>query len=304
MPHPMPQPRKTVRVPASSANLGPGFDALGLALELYLECRFRRSEALSIQVRGRDAGLISTGADNLIWQTAQRVAADTAQTMAPIELEIANDIPIGKGLGSSAAALTAGVVIASEILGLNWDGDRVLHEAAHIEGHPDNVAACVLGSIVASAIDSEGIARAVRMDLHPHYRVAVVVPDFVLPTVEARRVLPEKYTRAATIFNVQRSVLLIAALTRGVTDAFPAALEDKLHQPYRFGLVPGLEEMTLLRMPGLLGCALSGAGPSILVFHESGHEQVCQRVREIFAAHGHASEIACSKVAEKGYELL
>jgi len=195
-------------------------------------------------------------------------------------------------------------VIASETLGLGWDADRVLHEAAAIEGHPDNVAACVLGSIVASAIDSEGVARAVRMELHPHYRVAVVVPDFVLPTVEARRVLPEKYTRAATIFNVQRSVLLIAALTQGVTDAFPAALEDKLHQPYRFGLVPGLEEMTKLRMPGLLGCALSGAGPSILVFHESGHEDVCERVREIFASHGHASEIACNKVASKGYELL
>jgi homoserine kinase len=142
------------------------------------------------------------------------------------------------------------------------------------------------------------------MELHPHYRVAVVVPDFILPTVEARRVLPEKYTRAATIFNVQRSVLLIAALTQGVTDAFPAALEDRLHQPYRFGLVPGLEEMTQLRRPGLLGCALSGAGPSILVFHESGHEEVCENVRQIFAKHGHASEIACSKVAAKGYELI
>jgi homoserine kinase len=300
----MPEPWKTVRVPASSANLGPGFDALGLALELYLECRFRRSEALSVKVSGRDSNLISTDADNLIWQTALRVASDTAESMPPIELEIANDIPIGKGLGSSAAALTAGVVIASEVLRLNWDAERVLHEAAYIEGHPDNVAACVLGSIVASAIDSEGIARAVRMELHPHYRVAVVVPDFVLATVEARRVLPEKYTRASAIFNVQRSTLLIAALTRGVTDAFPAALEDRLHQPYRFPLVPGLEQMTKLRMPGLLGCALSGAGPSILVFHESGHEQVCERVREIFASHGHASEIACCKVAARGYRLF
>jgi homoserine kinase len=300
----MPAPWKTVRVPASSANLGPGFDALGLALRLYLKCRFRPSEMLSIKVRGRDKQLISTDSHNLIWQTTERVASHNHRQMPPIELEITNEIPIGKGLGSSAAALTAGVVIASETLGLNWDADRVLHEAADIEGHPDNVAACVLGSIVASAIDSEGVARAVRMNLHPHYRVAVVVPDFVLPTVEARRVLPEKYTREAAIFNVQRSVLLIAALTRGVTDAFPAALEDKLHQPYRYGLVPGLEEMTQLRMQGLLGCALSGAGPSILVFHEKGHEPVCERVREIFASHGHSSEIACSRVATKGYQIL
>lgn len=293
----------TVRVPASSANLGPGFDALGLALDLYLECRFRPSDELSIHVGGRDAALISEGPDNLIWQTALRVASDTAGTMPPIELEIANDIPVGKGLGSSAAALTAGVVIASVALDLDWDPERVLHEAAYIEGHPDNVAACVLGSIVASAIDSDGIARAVRMELHPHYGVAVVVPDFVLPTVEARRVLPQKYSREDTIFNVQRSALLIAALTRGVTDAFPAALEDRLHQPYRFGLVPGLEEITRLRVPGLLGCALSGAGPSILVFHERGSEHVCREVCAIFESHGKSAEIASCGVSPHGYQL-
>lgn len=293
-----------MRVPASSANLGPGFDALGMALDLYLECRFRHSPALDIRVRGRDAAVISSGEDNLIWRTALQVADDVSSAMQPIELEIDNDIPIGKGLGSSAAALTAGVVIASEVLGLSWDTERVLHEAARIEGHPDNVAACVLGGIVASAIDSGGVARAVRVELHARYGVAVVVPDFLLPTVEARRVLPESYSRSDTIFNVQRSALLIAALTSGATDAFPAALEDRLHQPYRFGLVPGLEEITRLRAPGLLGCALSGAGPSILVFHERGHEEVCQLVLGIFAAHGRCSEIACCRVAAKGYELL
>lgn len=299
----MPEHWQTVRVPASSANLGPGFDALGLALDLHLECRFRRAPSLSIRCCGRDASLISSGEDNLIWQTALRVAADTAGVMPPIELEIANNIPIGKGLGSSAAALTAGVVIASEVLRLDWDADRILHEAAWIEGHPDNVAACVFGSIVASAIDSDGIARAVRMEIHPNYGVAVVVPDFVLPTVEARRVLPQSYSREDTIFNVQRSALLIAALTQGITDAFPAALEDRLHQPYRFGLVPGLEEITRLRVPGLLGCALSGAGPSILVFHERGSEHVCERVRGVFTAHGRSSEIACCRVADTGYQV-
>lgn len=292
-----------VRVPASSANLGPGFDALGLALGLYLECRFRRAETLAICASGRDAGLISTGPDNLIWQTALRVATDTGGAMPPIELEIANDIPIGKGLGSSAAALTAGVVIASEVLGLGWDAHRVLDEAARIEGHPDNVAACVLGSMVASAIDSAGVARAVRLELHPHYNVGVVVPDFLLPTSEARSVLPSKYSREDAVFNVQRSTLLIVALATGATDVFPTALEDRMHQPYRYGLVPGLEEITNLRAPGLLGCSLSGAGPSILVFHERGHENVCDLVRAVFARHGHASELVCSSVASTGYAL-
>lgn len=295
--------RRTVRVPASSANLGPGFDALALAMGLYLECGFCPAETLVICATGRDAKLISRDADNLIWQTALRVAADTGASMPPIELEIANDIPIGKGLGSSAAALTAGVVIANEVLGLGWDAHRVLDEAAQIEGHPDNVAACVLGSIVASAIDSEGVARAVRLDLDPHYNVAVVVPDFVLPTSEARRVLPATYSREDTVFNVQRSALLIVALATGARDVFPTALEDRLHQPYRYSLVPGLEEIVKLRAPGLLGCALSGAGPSILVFHERGHEAVCGLVQDVFARCGHTSEIVCSAVAEHGYTL-
>lgn len=292
-----------VRVPASSANLGPGFDALGLALSIYLECRFRRSDRLQIRVSGRDAALISTTEDNLIWQTALDVAKDVGETLPPVELEIDNGIPLGKGLGSSAAALTTGVVIADHLLNLNWKPLRILDEAARIEGHPDNVAACVLGSIVASAIDSGGAARAVRLELPARYGVAVVVPDFVLPTVEARAVLPLMYTKQDAIFNVQRSALLIAALATGTTSAFPAALEDRLHQPYREKLVPGLGEILKLRAPGLLGCALSGAGPSVLVFYERGCEEVCNLVRQIFALHGRESEILWAQIADHGYEV-
>jgi homoserine kinase len=292
-----------VRIPASSANLGPGFDALGLALAIYLTCRFEPADRLSIRASGRDAGRISTGEDNLIWQTALAVAKDVGEELAPIALEIANDIPIGKGLGSSAAALTAGVVIADHLLGLHWKAHRILDEAAQIEGHPDNVAACVLGSIVAAAIDAGGVARAVRLELPSSYGVAVVVPDFVLATAQSRAVLPDCYSREDTLFNVQRSTLLIAALATGTTTAFPAAFEDRLHQPYRYALVPGLEEMVKLRAPGLLGCALSGAGPSILVFYERGYEEVCNLVRQIFAAHGHQSETLWVRIAERGYEL-
>ena len=298
-----------VRVPASSANLGPGFDSLGIALGVYLTCRFQLAGTLSIRVRGCDAAQISSGEDNLIWRTALAVAADVGagpgspDALPPIALEIDNDIPIGKGLGSSAAALTAGVVIADHLLGLHWKRHRILDEAAKIEGHPDNVAACVLGSIVASATDVGGAVRAVRVELPAHYGVAVVVPDFVLPTSESRLVLPANYSKADAVFNVQRSALLIAALATGTTSAFPAAIEDRMHQPYRYALVPGLEEIVKLRAPGLLGCALSGAGPSILVFYERGSEQVCDLVRQIFALHGHHSETLCAPIARDGYEL-
>jgi homoserine kinase len=293
----------TVRVPASSANLGPGFDALGMALSLYLECRFRESAHLSISVAGRDAELISRGDDNLIWQAALTVAEGVGETLPPIELEIDNGIPLGKGLGSSAAALTAGVVIADRLLGLHWKPLRILDAAAKIEGHPDNVAACVLGSIVASAIDSGGVAHAVRLELPDRYSVSVIVPDFALATSKARSVLPEAYSKADVVFNIQRTALLIAALATGSTSAFPTALEDCLHQPYRAPLVPGLAEALKLRAPGLLGCVLSGAGPSILVFYERGCETVCDLVRQIFELHGRSAEILSTSIARQGYEV-
>ena len=253
---------------------------------------------------GRDAEMISTAADNLIWQTAVGIAAQAGKELPPAELEIENHIPLGKGLGSSAAALTAGVVIADKLLGLRWPKKRVLDEAARIEGHPDNVAACVHGSIVASATDALGITHAVRMDLHPRFAIAVVVPVFLLPTVEARRVLPAMYSKEDAIFNVQRSSLLITALATGNADAFPTALEDRMHQPYRAPLVPGLDRIIKLRTKGLLGCALSGAGPSILVFYERGYENVCQSVQHIFAAHGKDSEVFLTELSLHGYEFV
>lgn len=293
----------SVRVPASSANIGPGFDALGLALGIYLECDVAASGELRIEVEGRDAGQIPSDADNLIWQTALAVARDMNGTLPPISLSIRNGIPIGKGLGSSAAALTAGVVIADRLLGLNWKRSRILDEAARIEGHPDNVSACVLGSIVASAIDSGGVARAVRLTLPDTFGIAIVVPDFVLPTEKARQALPSGYSRADAIFNVQRASLLIAALAVGNTRVFPTALEDRIHQPYRAALVPGLEEILKLRAPGLMGCVLSGAGPSVLVFYEKGSEQVTDLVRQVFALHGHEAEVLSVPIDERGYEL-
>lgn len=292
-----------LRVPASSANLGPGFDSLGMALGVYLECRFRRAGSLEIRASGRDADQIPTDETNLIWTTARRVAADVGEELPAVELEINNDIPLGKGLGSSAAALTAGVVLADQVLGLGWRPLRVLNEAARIEGHPDNVSACVLGSVVASAIDAGGSARAVRLDMPSRFGIAVVVPDFDLPTAKARAVLPDCYSREDAVFNVQRASLLVAALAAGSASAFPSALEDRFHHSYRAPLVPGLADILQLRAPGLLGCVLSGAGPSILVFYERGSEAVCDLVRQVFALHGHAAEILWTGVPERGYEL-
>jgi homoserine kinase len=296
-------PVTTLRVPGSSANLGPGFDALGIALQIYLTCRFSPADRLSIRCSGRDASLVSCDADNLIWQTALTIAARVGKELPPADLEIVNEIPLGKGLGSSAAAITAGVVIASCLLGLDWQPARILEEAARLEGHPDNVAACVHGSVVAGAVESDGGIRTIRLNMPPNFRVAVVVPDFTLPTKEARAVLPDVYSRADAIFNIQRAAMLMAALATGDTSVFPVALEDRLHQPFRAQLVPGLAEILKLRLPGLLGCTLSGAGPGVLVFYERGYEKVCEQIRQTFAINGCRTEVFSAGVSATGYEF-
>jgi homoserine kinase len=293
-----------LRIPGSSANLGPGFDALAVALKVYLECRFSPSNRLSIRVTGRDSHLIPATEDNLIWKTALAVAARAHLPLPPVQLFINNDIPIGKGLGSSAAALTAGVVIAERLLELRWKPARILDEAARLEGHPDNVAACVLGSIVASGVEPGGLTRAIRLDMPEQFDVAVVVPDFAIPTKESRAVLPDCYSQADVVFNVQRTALLVAALATGDYSVFPMALDDRLHQQSRSQLVPGLSEILRLRKQGLLGCSLSGAGPSVLVFFERGADSVCELVRNIFAMNGCTTEVIYTGVSHRGYEFI
>jgi homoserine kinase len=290
-----------VRVPASSANLGPGFDALAVALGLYLECQFRPSGRLEIHVAGRDRELIPADETNLIWRAAVQAARAAHLEMPPLHIEIRNEIPIGKGLGSSAAALVAALVIANDALQLGWPRERILDEAARLEGHPDNVAACVLGSVVVSATASDGRTFAVRLAMPNGFRVAAVVPDYQLPTAKMRAVLPECYSSADAIFNLQRTALLVAALSTGNRGVFPAALEDRMHQPYRSSVVPGLEEILTLRAPGLLGCALSGAGPSVLVFFEKGAESSADLVREVFERRGLGAETLLTRVEPHGY---
>jgi len=294
----------TVRVPASSANLGPGFDALALALGLYLECRFQVAERLTIRVSGRDAAEIPADETNLIWKTILDAAQSANRACPPLEIEIRNQIPVGKGLGSSAAARVAALAMADRALELGWSRERVLDEGARREGHPDNVAACVLGSVVASAVGSDGRARAVRLEMPSEIRVAVVAPNYPLATPEMRAVLPSRYSSADAIFNVQRTALLVAALATGNRSAFPAALEDRLHQPYRAAVMPGLEEILALRGPGLLGCALSGAGPSVLVFFEKGAEGSAELVREVFSRKGLCAEVLLLNVEPRGYTIV
>jgi homoserine kinase len=293
----------SVRVPASSANLGPGFDTLGLALNIHLHCHARRGGRLHISAQGRDIDRIPTDETNLIWRTSAKVAALHRREMPAVSIEINNEIPVGKGLGSSAAALVAGVAIADRILDLGWDEHRILDEAARLEGHPDNVAACVLGSLTTATIGSDGVTRAVRLEIPAWFSLAVVCPDFELPTEKMRAVLPDCYSAKDVVFNLQRATLFLAALATSNRDAFPAALEDRLHQPYRASHVPGMAEILKLRAPGLLGCALSGAGPAMLVFFEKGFEPVVDRVQEEVKRAGRSSQVWFPRIDQEGLRI-
>jgi len=261
-----------IRVPASSANLGPGFDTLALALDLHLECQADPASEWLITVKGRDAESIPTDETNLIRQTISRY------TPQAFHLQINNGIPVGKGLGSSAAALTAALRIAIPEL-----TDReLLNECAKIEGHPDNAAAAVMGGLVAAMMDESGVTTAVNIPIPPQLALSLVVPNYPLSTAEARAALPACYTRADVVFNLQRTAVLIAALAAGNLEAIGRALEDRLHQPYRAPLIPGLAESLAQKSPGMLGCVLSGAGPSVLIFHTRGQAQCCEQIANLF----------------------
>jgi len=295
-----------VRAPASSANLGPGFDTLALALGLYLECTLRPSgpsgpsgssgpsgpsgKGLSVRVAGTERAGIPPDATCLTWRAFLRLTGGNAPPGA--DLEIANDIPVGKGLGSSAAAIVAGLALANEWANLGKSREELVQAATEIEGHPDNVAAAVLGGFVVNcqtdgpADGSEsGRVISLKQALGAQIEIVLVTPDFQLSTSAARAALPVQYSRQDSVFNVQRAALLVAALAQGRTDLLREAMRDRLHQPYRAPLIPGLQDALELRdVPGLLGVALSGAGPSVVAFCSGHTEEVGAAIAACFQA--------------------
>jgi homoserine kinase len=258
------QVRVHVRVPASSANLGPGFDALGLALGLYNEIEAREDERVTLTVEGEGAGQLPTDAENVVARAVRAAYEAAGRAFRGCALACVNRIPLARGLGSSAAAWVGGLVAGNALLGSPLDRAALLALAARAEGHPDNVAAALLGGLTVAYGDGDG-ARALALPVPDWLRCVVLVPGVSMSTAEARAILPDSVTRADAVFNVQRVALLLAALQAGRADALPAALEDRLHEPYRLRLFPWMKEVvSAARAAGALGCVLSGAGPSLL----------------------------------------
>ncbi|WP_047488846.1 homoserine kinase [Terriglobus sp. TAA 43] len=268
-----------LRLPATSANLGPGFDALGLAMDFALEIEARESDRFSITSTGRNTAQTGDVDDSLVLETYRSVLDGQEIDAIPLHLDLHNEIPLGMGCGSSAAALVAGVMLASHFGGLGWSKHKVLTEASLREGHPDNVAACVLGGLTVSLMTTEGEVDALSIKPPVDWPLLVVMPDSSLSTKKARAMLPESYSKADTIANVQRVAMLTAAFAQGRGDLLARAMEDRMHQPYRSPACPLLP----LLLPvaggdGVLGVALSGAGPSVLLIVEPGRVQAAKEI--------------------------
>jgi len=282
-----------LRLPATSANLGPGFDAAAVAFNRYLEIEAESAAQFRIHAVGRDPARCSQIEDNLILEIYKRILSQNDRTVVPLSLKMGNGIPLGMGLGSSAAGRLAAVVLANHFGELGWRSERILEEACALEGHPDNAAACWLGGFVIASSEGRTVHVA-RVTPPAGWRPIIVLPDEPLATTKARNVLPESYSRADVVANLQSVGLLGLAFAQNRPDLLRLAMHDRIHQPYRAPICPLLDRLLpLAGHAGILGVALSGAGPSVLVV-----------AADDAAMEPASSAIRSALVGFSGYELL
>lgn len=288
-----------LRLPATSANLGPGFDALAVALDFYLEIEAEPAAEFSIVAGGRDAERCARRDDNLILEAYKTLLEASGRPIIPLDLRMNNGIPLGMGCGSSAAGRLAAIALAVRFGDLGWNSDRILEEAYALEGHPDNVAACWLGGFVAAGCEGRTVRVAQTAPPDP-WRAIVVLPAEPLSTTKARAVLPASYSLADAVTNIQSASLLGMAFAQGRADLLRMAMRDRIHQPYRAAICPLLPLLLpLVGRHGILGAALSGAGPAMLVIveNEAALSRAAAAIREASAPTQQIELLACRFVA-------
>ncbi len=293
-----------VRVPASTSNLGPGFDCFGLALKLYLTVRATpgtTGQCIVTTTGAKENEALPRNAVNLIYRAMSFAMLREGAALPPVELLVHNEIPLASGLGSSAAAIVAGIKLGGLITETPISDQAIQNYATEFEGHPDNVAASLYGGFVASSVCSDGTVVSARFQWPAEIRVVVVSPHSQLPTHVARAALPRTVSRPDAVYNLQRTALFTAAVAQQRYDLFWEAMHDRLHQPQRESLVPGLAEaLALPRMPGLLGLALSGAGPSIVALVDGDDEAIGARIASCFQARQIESTVRIHDVDNDG----
>jgi homoserine kinase len=298
-----------VRLPASTSNLGPGFDCFGLALKLYLTIRAVPLAKSSVECRVRTTGSrenasLPRNSTNLIYRAMAFAARRESLALPPIDLVVHNDIPLASGLGSSAAAIVGGIKLCSMLCQHEISNQTVQNYATEFESHPDNVGASLHGGFVTSCVGVDGNVLSLRFDWPTTIRTVVVSPQSQLPTHVARAALPRNMSRGDAVFNLQRTALFTAALANQRYDLLAEAMRDRLHQPRRESLVPGLAEaLALPELEGLLGLALSGAGPSIIALVTDNDDEIGKKIAACFAMHRIRSTIRLLEVDNEGCQM-
>jgi len=302
-------PAVEVRVPASAGNLGAGFDCFGLALQLYLTVRasFYAHSSEQCHTRSRSEGYgtaLPATPDNLIFRAMSFAAGKQGLTLPPVRLAIHNQIPLGSGLGSSAAAIIAGITLCAALCDHEISADLVLNYATELEGHSDNVAASLLGGWVVTCAGQDGSVIALKKYWPRDIRLIVISPHATVETTRARAVLATQVNHADAVHNLQRAALLSAALEEHRYDLLWEATRDRLHQERRQTLVPGLADaLATPQQPGLLGLVLSGAGPSVLALAQDRFDELGMTIAQCFERYGIETTVRLLDVDELGSQV-
>ncbi|MEW9670871.1 homoserine kinase [Ammoniphilus sp. 3BR4] len=275
-----------VKVPASTANLGPGFDTIGMAFQLYTTVRMQVADKPQVNLHGEELQGLPTDETNLVYQMAEMIFSKAQMEMPPLCIDMKSEIPLTRGLGSSAAAIIGGLAAANYIAGNPFTQEELFLMATELEGHPDNVGASLFGGIVIAVIEEDCVPY-IKVTPQADLKALVVIPDFMLSTEKARGVLPDTYSRKDAVHSLSHASLLAAALATGQYEMLAYAMKDRLHQPYRMSLVPGME--TLLEKSqqyGALGTALSGAGPTVISLVQGDDHQLKKFFSDTLLEHG------------------
>lgn len=294
-----------VQVPATTANMGPGFDCLGMALELYNTVEMvTASRGLSIEISGEGAADIPRDESNLVYQAARCVFNQVGYSMAGLRLRLLNQIPLARGLGSSAAAVVGGIIAANLLTGGKLSTKEIITLAGSIEGHPDNVAPAVLGGIVV-AVGADGEIKCLKIKPPHGLKCVVASPDFTLFTKTSRDAVPNQVSFQDAVFNIGRVAMLVAALQQGDLSFLGVAMEDRLHQSFRSPMIPGLKKvLAAAKLAGARGVTLSGAGPSLVAFADSNLELIARVMGDTFRANGVKSRVMILKPSPVGARAL
>jgi len=291
-----------VRVPATSANMGAGFDCMGIALDIYNTVEVHEiPEGLIIENHGRDADLITKDGTNLIYRAMERVFRQTGFVPTGLKIISYNDIPVARGLGSSAASTAAGLLLANAFIGEKLDMKRIIELGTALEGHPDNIVPALIGGMTLSYAQDTSTVGYIKLDFPEKLRMLVMVPDFLLSTAMARKVLPRQVELGNAVFNVSRAALMVAALTAGELDHLKYAVRDKLHQPYREKLIPGMQEVFQQAYnAGARGVFLSGAGSTLIALVDADNNDFLSRLKGFMDSMSCKWELKYADVSRQG----